>query len=241
MTSSNRSVRRSYLKHRSAVISLCRATLNHSTLWALVPLALTACLSKEAPDPYYLQINDVRLAVPKAYANSGFGFEVAGNRNEIRALAAKKPGFALDSFSMYLNGSDLTVRDKSKSDIGTPDGLRLFIFSPNALPRSELAGAVAARFAKAEGRSPKDDIDGLVAYRVSWTTDKGDMKYVGQNPDGTSMAIHCAGFNMPRPTCVVDTMWKGLALRYDYSHMHFAQWRAMHSRVTGLLNSFVYL
>lgn len=217
-----------------------RLMLNPLKLWMLMPFALTACFNREAPDPYYLQIKDIRLAVPKAYATSGVGVDIAGHINEVRKIAAKKPGFKVDTFHMWLNGADATPWVKSAQVIGIADQMEVRLSNPDAVRNTELPATIASRISLPELRRPKKDMSGLIAYEAINNSSEISMNFIGQHEDGTSVAILCSGFHMPNPTCEASTLWRGLIVRYRFRYIYFSQWRAVHASLTSLLSSFVY-
>jgi hypothetical protein len=209
-------------------------------LCALLSLSLTACSTRDAPDPYYLQIQGVRLAVPKSYIDSGISVELNGNRKEVREIASTPPGLAVDSLHMWLNGIEATPWNKNAEIIGIADQAEVRVFAPNTLRPVDLPEAITARVVVEERRSKKYDEFGLLAYEAEYRSPDISINYIGKLDSTESLTIICTGFNMPNPGCLMTTKWRGLVVEYRFRHVYLSQWKSAYANLINRFNSFTY-
>jgi hypothetical protein len=225
---------------RWPLVAYIRRVMPSSGLMLLAGLSLLGCErhDRDAPDPFYLQISNFPLAIPKAYVHAGSGIDTPPNRDELRLQATTRPGVSINTFYMVLNVKTLKPYIEIPNQQGIPDYLRVWISDVKANHRWTLDQIWASRIFR-EARLPSRDQFGLTAYAREFQLES-PVNFLVQQTDGSKISFECTGFGLPNPTCPVEFMWNGLIVRYDLRYIYLSDWQKTQKRMIELLDSFTY-
>jgi len=213
-------------------------------LWILLAIVLLAACRREPVEleTYYFQIKDVHLRIPGKYVwyfPSGLTFrDTRGCDREPLKCAQHPPGLTIQGISFQEQDFHTFEHYKEPTGFqGLSDILKIGLDESESLPKSYWLPNYVGTW-NAEKRDPKNDIHGLQAYK-SLKTGDDDVNYRHDFGGGAVLYMKCSGFSFPNPRCEVSEPWRGLLLRYEFTHRHLAEWQDLHQRLTNHLNSFV--
>jgi len=207
----------------------------------LVLTCLVACRPQPVElESFHLKIEGIHLKVPSKYrpylCETLYRAERTQCNKELEKFAANPPGWDVsdlyfleqdfNTFERYRHPDDQQLSDPVRIDLGPASGLSKDRYLPN-FPKAWAPG----------NRDIKNDAYGLSAYK---SVSRDDINYRYQLDDGAVLFITCKNFNLPNPFCEVSTHWRGLALRYKFTHRHLSEWRVTQERLIKVLDSFVY-
>jgi len=207
-------------------------------------LALT-CLAACRPQPvelefYYLRIEGVNLKVPSKYGpylcQTLNRAERTQCNQELEKFAANPPGWGISDLHFLTQDFNTFERYRETDSQQLSDPVRIDLESASSLPKDRYLPNFPTAWAS-ENRDIKNDAYGLSAYK---SVGRDDINYRHQLDDGTVLFITCKNFNLPNPFCEASTHWRGLVLRYKFTHRHLSEWRDIQTRLVRLLDSFTY-